>query len=299
MTPTHTRNLLLLDTNALLHRSRSSILRGVGQELTTSTGLVTTGTFGFLNVLFKAIADYDISSVVAAYDKGGNWRKKANSEYKANRDKPKEEFISEFETLVESVLPDLGIPPIGVYGYEADDIIATISRQAPPNTRTIIFTCDKDLLQLVTNKTHVLLFNTQKKIQLVTPDNVEEHFGVRANEIPLYKALVGDKSDNVSGVQGIGAKSALKLIIGAREYENQVDGILLNMKKDQDTFRECLKLVNLSQNVPGLKWFSSSPPTDSNYVRGLFEAFEFTSFLKDKRFDTIFNTLSQISPVTV
>ena len=289
----------MLDTNALLHRSRLSILRGTGQELTTSTGIITTGTYGFLNVLFKAIADYDISSVVAAFDKGGNWRKKANANYKANRDKPKEGFISEFEVLVESILPDLGIPPIGVWGYEADDIIATISRQTPPNTRTIIFTCDKDLLQLVTDKTHVLLFNTQKKVLLVTPENVEDHFGVKAHEIPFYKALVGDKSDNVSGVPGIGPKGALTLITEARGFENQVDGILLGMKKGQDAFRECLNLVNLNRDVPNLKWFSSSPPSDPEYLKAVFLALEFSSFLKEKRFDTIFTSLSQISPVTV
>jgi DNA polymerase-1 len=289
------KRLLLLDTNALLHRSRSAILRGAGKELKTSTGIITTGTYGLLNSLFAAIKGYDIDCVVAAYDAGGNWRKKENKEYKANRiRKEHDPFVEEHSFLVESLLPEIGIPPVGVKGWEADDIIATISRNLPALWEAYIYTCDKDLLQLVNDKVKVILFSSTKKVELVDEAGVERHFGVRPSEVALFKALVGDKSDNITGVKGIGPVKARNLIASARDRDFPMDHILLNMPHGQDQFRENFRLITLSNDILPLSWNYSSPPEDPETIRSLFEVLEFKTFLKDKKFGEICSALKGI-----
>ena len=205
------KKLLLIDSNALFHRSRSALTRTMG-EMTTSYGAPVTGTFGFLNALFALMEAHQFDCVVPVYDRGGNWRKKENDEYKATREKTSDAHRADMSLLIEDVLPVLGFTPIGVEGFEADDVIATISRSAKAFDEVYIFTCDQDLLALVTNKVKVILFNSAKKMQVMDVDAVIAKFGVRPSEIKFYKALAGDGSDNIAGIKGIGPKTAVSVI---------------------------------------------------------------------------------------
>lgn len=286
------QRLLVLDSNALMHRARSAFQKGSSRELTTSSGLIVTGTYVFLNNLFSVIREYDITSVVATYDAGGNWRKKENADYKANRQKERTPLHTELDLLTSTILPQLGISAVGAYGYEADDAIATISRETPATWENIIFSCDKDLLQLVNHRTKVLLFSSQKKIEMVDVEGVQGHFGVFPSEVAFYKAMVGDKSDNIEGLKGIGPKKGAKIITEARG-DNQLDRILLSLPFGQDEFRENLRLVTLENDVPNLTWFASSVPAEEQ-VRGILTALEFNSLLKPKRFAEILDALSRI-----
>ena len=257
--------------------------------------MVTTGTFGFLNTLFKTIKDHDIDCVMAAYDAGGNWRKKANTEYKANREKKEDAFREEHSFLVETVLPELGIPPVGIKGWEADDIIGTVTRTLPPGAECYVLTCDKDLLQLVNDKVKVILFSSVKKTELVDIEGVERHFGVLPHEVGYFKAIVGDTSDNITGIKGLGKVTAKKIIVASRESAlPQLDSILLQLPKGHDKFRENLELIRLDKNVPDMRWYSSSPPETTETIYGLFKALEFNSFLKETRFINICASLRQI-----
>ncbi len=286
--------LLLIDTNALFHRSRSALTRTMG-EMQTSFGVPTTGTYGFLNALFSIIEKYQFDSVIPVYDAGNNWRKKEDSDYKADREKSSIAHYADMNLLVEDVLPALGFTPVGVPGYEADDVIATISRKSPAYNEIFIFTCDKDLLQLVNNRVKVLLFNSAKKIREVDIDGVVDIFGVFPSDVKYFKALAGDASDNVAGIKGVGPKTAVKIIEECKPGPNDevgdftgADRICMHPKvrENAGTFLANLRLVTLEHDVPDLRWFASSSP-HSQTVVSIFESLEFRSYLKPSRLGKI------------
>ena len=286
--------LLIVDSNALFHRSRSALTRAMG-EMSTSFGVPTTGTYGFLNALFSVIEKYDFDSVIPVYDAGNNWRKKEDTEYKADREKSSIAHYADMNLLIEDVLPALGFTPVGVPGYEADDVIATISRKSPAYNEIYILTCDKDLLQLVNNRVKVILFNSAKKVQLVDIDGVKDIFGVVPSDVKYFKALAGDSSDNVAGLKGVGPKTAVKIIEESQPKPDQevgeftgADRIAFHakVKDNAGVFLANLRLVTLEHDVPGVTWFASSPPSVT-VVAALFESLEFRSYLKPARLSKI------------
>jgi len=281
------KRLLLIDTSALFHRSRSALGRACG-ELTTSAGIPVTGTLGFLNAMFAIMAENNYSCVIPCSEGGNNWRKKESSEYKATRTSADIAHYADQSLLLEEVLPTLGMTVAKAPGYEADDVIAHISRHSNMYDEVHILTCDKDLLQLVTNKVKVLLFSSAKKIELVDIDGVIRHFGVFPAEVKYFKALNGDPSDNVAGIPKIGPKTAIKIIEESRPTEafpefTGADRICLHPKvrENAGTFLANLRLVTLENDVPDLVWFASSPPIPL-HVEALFEALEFKQMLKRK-----------------
>jgi DNA polymerase-1 len=281
------KDLLLIDTNAVFHRSRSALTRTMG-EMVTSAGIPVTGTFGTLNTIFSIIEKGDYESVIPCYDAGGNFRKKLSDDYKGNREKGSMEHYADMSLLVQDVLPTLGFTPVGVKGWEADDIIATISRNSPAYREIHILTVDADLLQLVGNRVKVILFNSAKKVKTYGIDEVVEKFGVFPAEVKYFKALAGDSSDNVAGIKGIGPKTAVKIIEESRPSEinpefTGADKICLHPKvaPNAATFLGNLRLVTLENDVPDLNWFASSPPIPL-HVEALLEGLEFKSMLKRK-----------------
>ena len=254
--------------------------------MVTSTGMPVTGTFGTLNTIFSILDKTDYDSVVPCYDAGGNFRKKESDTYKSNREKSEMAHYADLGLLLEDVLPTLGFNPVGVKGFEADDVIATISRNSPAYDEIHILTVDADLLQLVGNKVKVILFNSAKKVKTYGIDEVLEKFGCYPSEVKYFKALAGDTSDNVAGIAKVGPKTAVKIIeesrpTGEDEFLSGADRIAFHPKvKDQAaTFYANLRLVTLENDVPDLRWFASSPPL-SGHVEALFEGLEFSSFLK-------------------
>lgn len=208
------KKLLLIDHNALLHRSRSALLR-TGRKYTTSEGIPTTGVFGYLNCLLSIIKEQDPSHVLVCFDAGGNTRKTEDTEYKANRKPLEPDFICENRILLNEALYSLGIESVGVKGYEADDLLATYASAAQFGTEQfdeiVIATVDQDLLQCVTSKVKVLLANSAKKQVLMGIDEVVEKWQCYPEDITLVKAISGDASDNIKGVKGIGKKTAVKI----------------------------------------------------------------------------------------
>ena len=263
--------------------------------MTTSAGIPVTGTYGFLNSLFSVLEKGDYDSVIPCYDAGGNFRKKESDSYKGNREKKDIEFYADLSLLIEDVLPTLGMTPCGVRGMEADDVIAHISRHSPAYDEIHILTCDKDLLQLVTNKVKVLLFSSAKKMELVDVDGVIKHFGVYPTEVKYFKALAGDKSDNVAGIPKVGPKTAVRIIEESRpqgedEFLSGADRIAFHpkIKEQASDFYANLRLVTLENDVPECSWFASSVPV-AMHVEALLEGLEFKTMLKRKK--KIFATL--------
>lgn len=287
------KRLLICDTNALFHRSRAALCRAMG-EMVTSYGFPVTGTYGTLNALFSVIEKYEIDSVIPVYDSGGNWRKKESETYKANRQPSDIAHRADMNLLIQDVLPALGFTPIGSQGYEADDVIATIARNSPAYGEIYILTCDKDLLQLVNPRVKVILFSSSKKIELVDEEGVVRIFGVQPSEVKYFKALAGDSSDNVSGIAGVGPKTAVKIITESAPDEGFTlgDKICLHAKLRENAanFLANLRLVSLDDDVPNLRWFASSAPSEGA-VKAIFEQLEFRSYLKDKRLGKILRAL--------
>jgi DNA polymerase-1 len=286
--------LLIVDCHALFHRSRSALTRTMG-EMETSFGIPTTGTYGFLNSLFSVIEKYEFDSVIPVYDAGNNWRKKEDTEYKGNREGSSIAHYADLNLLIEDVLPALGFAPVGVSGYEADDVIATISRKSPAYKEIFVLSCDKDLLQLVNNRVKVILFSSTKNTKLVDIDGVKEIFGVVPADVKYFKALAGDSSDNVAGLKGVGPKTACKIIEESQPNPDEeigdftgADRIAFHPKvrENAGTFLANLRLVTLEHDVPDCQWFASSPPS-LTVVTALFESLEFKSYLKPARLNKI------------
>jgi 5'-3' exonuclease len=275
--------LLIVDFYALLHRSRNALLRATG-GLSTSDGRPTTGTYGFVNNLLSTIEKIKPSHVVVCYDAGSNWRKEADSEYKANRTEPEngDSFRQEALDALDDLLPALGIPVIGVKGYEADDAIYTLSRNATDFDDIVIFTCDQDLLQCVSEKTRVLLFNSAKNITDMGLDEVRESWGVNPPHVALVKALSGDSSDNIKGVRGVGQKTAAKIVVESYAILDNVlkhpkiepfkDRIISNLELIRPTYVGELQDVDYSEFVLG--------GSTLTHVREAFERYEFSALLK-------------------
>lgn len=282
------KKLLIVDCSALFHRSRSALMRSCG-ELTTSAGIPITGTMAFLNALFAIMEKNQYECIIPCTEGGNNWRKKEEgSEYKGNREGASIAHYADQSLLLEEVLPTLGMTVVKAPGFEADDVIAHISRHSPAYEEVHILSCDKDLLQLVTNKVKVLLFSSSKKMELVDIDGVIKHFGVYPSEVKYFKALAGDKSDNVAGIPKVGPKTAVKIIEESRpqgedDFLSGADRIAFHpkVKEQAGVFYANLRLVTLENDVPELTWFASTPPI-STHVEALLESLEFKQMLKRK-----------------
>jgi DNA polymerase-1 len=257
-------------------------------EMVTSAGIPVTGTYGTINTILSVMEKGEYDSVVPCYDAGGNFRKKLNDSYKATREKSSIEHYADMSLLVEEVLPTLGFTPVGVKGWEADDLLATISRNSPAYREVHLLTVDADLLQLVGNRVKVILFNSVKKTKVYGIDEVLEKYGVYPSEVKYWKSLAGDHSDNVAGIRGIGPKTATRIIEECRPNEinpefSGADRIALHPKvaPQAGTFLANLRLTTLENDVPDLQWFASSSPIPL-HVESLFEGLEFKSLLKRK-----------------
>lgn len=289
------RKLLILDGNALFHRSRNALKRG-GSELTTSWGQPVSGTYGVLNTLFSIIEKEGYDAVLPVFDAGGNFRKKESETYKANRGPTDDSFKADITLLREEILFCLGFNPVAISGYEADDIIASIAKAAVGFSSIDILTCDRDLLACVSNRVNVILFNSAKKVERIDIDGVLRTYGVYPSEVRYLKALQGDSSDNIAGIPQIGVKTAAKIIVdirpdGVDECFTAVDRICMHPKvrDSASIFLANLRLVTLVDNLD-IKWFASSAPVITA-VQDLFKQYEFSSFLKESRFKKICKAL--------
>jgi len=208
------KRLLIVDHHALLHRSRSALLR-TGRRFTTTEGIPTTGVHAYLQCLLSIIDSQKPTHIVVAFDAGGNARKTEDTEYKANRKPLDADFIAENRILLNEALYALGIESVGLSGFEADDIIGTYAHAAQFGVggfdEIVIATVDQDLLQLVTSKVKVLLANSAKKQVLMGVEEVVEKWSCFPEDIAMVKAISGDSSDNIKGVKGVGKKTAIKI----------------------------------------------------------------------------------------
>ncbi|WP_017734690.1 DNA polymerase I [Pseudomonas sp. CBZ-4] len=212
--------LVLVDGSSYLYRAFHAL-----PPLTTSKGLPTGAVKGVLNMLKSLRKQYPGSPFAVVFDaKGGTFRDDMYAEYKANRPSMPDDMRVQIEPLHQSVIA-LGFPLLCVEGVEADDVIGTLARSsAAANRPVVISTGDKDMAQLVDG--HITLVNTMTGSSMDI-DGVKEKFGVAPEQIIDYLALMGDSSDNIPGVPGIGPKTASGLLVGVnggiKELYEQLD----------------------------------------------------------------------------
>jgi len=212
-------NLVLFDGNALLHRAYHAF----PQTLMTKTGELTNATYGFTSTLLTVIKKLKPTHVVVAFDeKGPTLRAEKYDFYKANRPKMDDSLAIQIDRTRE-VVDALNIPRFNISGYEADDIIGTIKTRAESEVDGVfIITGDRDLLQLLSDKTQVIFPARGRQTEKIfDPDKFIQEYQFLPKQLIDYKALAGDQSDEIPGVSGIGPKTATDLII---KYSS-VDGI--------------------------------------------------------------------------
>jgi DNA polymerase-1 len=205
-----TERLMLLDGFGLVYRGYFAL-----PPLTTSKGELVNGAFGFASIVLRGIQDLRPDYLAVSFDlPGPTFRHEAYAEYKANRVRMPDDLRDQFPKVRE-IVKALRIPVYEMAGYEADDVIGTITKQldGTADLETTIVTVDLDMLQLVTPR--VRLMTTRSGVEntvMYDVAKIDERFGLRPDQMVDYKALKGDPSDNIPGVPGVGEKTAAKLI---------------------------------------------------------------------------------------
>ena len=208
--------LYLIDGHALAYRTYFALTgyTASNQRWQTSTGEPTAGIYGFTSVLLRILEQEKPEYLAVAFDTGKTFRDKLFPEYKATRAKMPDDLRPQIERI-RQLLDAFNIPRLEMEGFEADDVLGSAARQvAAQGFGVKIITGDRDLLQLVGDRVVVSLpgKSLSEARDFITPEDVIEHIGVPPNQVVDYKALVGDKSDNIPGVTGIGEKTAQSLL---------------------------------------------------------------------------------------
>jgi DNA polymerase-1 len=276
------KKLVLIDGNSLLNRAFYAT-----PVFTTQSGMPTNAIFGFIKLLFKITGDIKPDYLIVAFDlKAPTFRHKMYSGYKATRKPMPDELAAQVEPL-KSLLSEMGIAMCQQEGIEADDIIGTLSNKF--DVHSYIYTGDRDSYQLVDEKTDV--YFTKRGVSdllKLNSQNFKEEIGIIPSQVIDLKALMGDKSDNIPGVAGIGEKTALNLLNsyntldGIYEHIEEIKGALKNKladNKEQAYLSYTLATIdrhcNLNVDLENCK----TPYKFSSVVKDLFAQFEFKSLL--------------------
>ena len=207
---------LIVDGNSLMHRAFHAL------PPMDADGVPTNAVHGFLMMLMKVLENYGPVYCAAAFDEHApTFRHQQYAEYKAGRQKTPDELVSQFG-LIRELLPQMHIPVYALAGFEADDILGTVSRyNREHGVDTLLLTGDRDALQLVSADTRLLF--TRKGISetvLFTPGEVKNVFGITPEQVTDWKGLMGDASDNIPGIPGVGEKTAVRLLEEYGTLEN-------------------------------------------------------------------------------
>ncbi|MBQ1813218.1 MAG: DNA polymerase I [Bacilli bacterium] len=280
--------VVMIDGNNLMFRSYYATAYS-GSMMKNSKGFPTNALYGFTNMINKIVNEEKPKYVIVAFDKGKTFRHDNYHEYKAGRIAMPEDLKVQFPVAKE-MLDEMGIKWFEIDGYEADDIIGTFSEmvEKDDNYYGLIVSSDKDLLQLINDNITVKLLKTKDYI-MMDRNTFIETYGVEPNKMIDIKGLMGDSSDNIPGVPGIGEKTALKLLQEYGSIENlyvnldKVKGKLfekLNDGKDSAFMSKQLatifKEVPLNLTIDDIKYRGPN-----NRLKEIYEELEFYSFIKN------------------
>ena len=283
--------LAVLDGHSLAYRAFYALPMGMA----TKSGELINATFGFTNMLLDVLNRIQPEYVAIAFDVGETWRHERYEPYKGHRGKAPNELEAQVERIKE-VVQAFNIPIFTAQGWEADDVLATLARQAAEQgTNVVIVTGDTDAHQLVTERIQVEQSQgggsgRSKGSKLYDVAAVEARYGLRVDQLIDYKAMLGDSSDNIPGVKGVGKKTAAKLLV---EYDT-LDNIYDNLPKLKKGVRNRLiagrenaflsrELVTIEKAVPGIELDLDAclvGDFDKQTVLNLFGTLQFTTLVK-------------------
>lgn len=292
------QKLMVIDGNAILTRAFYGI-----KDLTTTAGRHTNAIYGFLKIMGRVIKEEHPDAICVTFDVSKDtFRKRMYPAYKANRHQQPDELREQMAPMKE-ILRAMRIPVYELEGWEADDLIGTIAASAErADWQTIIVTGDKDALQLITCDTSVKLIKSgagKTQTILYTPERFYEEYGFSPANLIDLKALMGDKSDNIPGVAGIGEKTAMALVQRYGSIEEIYRSIDFLTTPDGKPHRASVRKhlenggrcdAELSQNLATIR--RNAPidfapddavirPYDTHSLRRLFELLELKSFIDE------------------
>ena len=285
--------IVLVDGNNLLFRSYYATAYS-GNFMNNSKGFPTNGLYGLVNMLNKIIKEENPKYMLVAFDKGKTFRHEEYKEYKEGRIKMPDDLAKQF-VVAKELIPLMGIKCLEVENYEADDIIGTYSRLASENEDFdgLIVSSDKDLLQLINKENTVKLLKSKDYIMMDEKEFFKE-YGITPDKMIDLKGLMGDSSDNIPGVKGIGEKTALKLL---QKYDS-IEGIYENIEDITGSTKDKLiegkesafmskKIATIYKEVPvtySLEELTYTGPTEE--LKDMYNELEFYSFLKEVKVNT-------------
>jgi DNA polymerase-1 len=282
--------LLILDANSILHRVYHAL-----PPLTTKKGELVNAVYGFLLVLFRILKEFKPDYVCACFDfPAKTFRHEKFKEYKAQRPPCPKDLASQIPKLKE-ILEAFKIPFFEKEGYEADDLIGTIVSKCQ-GLEKIIVSGDLDNLQLVSKETKVFVSSGVKKSILYDEKEVEKKYqGLKPEQIPDFKALTGDPSDNIPGIPGLGEKTAIKLLLKFTNLEKLYEEVKKNSKNILPNFKlkeTLLKYENQIFSSKSLTKIKRDVPIefdlkechwgkyDEKQIIQIFREYEFNSLIK-------------------
>ncbi len=286
------KNLLIVDGNSILNRAYYGI-----RPLTTKEGIPTNAIFGMMTILKKHLDHIKPDYAIIAFDlRAKTFRHKACDFYKAQR-KPMPEDLAQQLPYAKECVSLLGFNVVELEGYEADDIIGTVSRMGTDDIHSYILTGDRDSLQLINRNTSVVLVKTKEDI-VYNEEKFTSEYGVTPAQYIDVKAIMGDSSDNIPGVSGIGEKGAFKLIseFGSLEklydeYEasNLSAGIKAKLQNGREMAYTSKFLATIVLNAPIEKSLSDFEYNGikSNELRSMFVKLEFGTLIKKFNLDIV------------
>lgn len=279
--------LYLIDGHALAYRMYFALTAGgSSQRWQTSKGEPTAGAYGFARELIRVLEQEKPEYLAVAFDVGKTFRDDIFPEYKATREKMPDELRTQIDRIREMV--DLfNIPRLEMDGYEADDVLGTVARiAAEQGVGVKIITGDRDLLQLVNERTAVYLAGDDQTY--ITEADVVKKLGVRPDQVVDYKAIVGDTSDNIPGVKGVGEKTAVALL----QKFGTLDNIYANLEQIEPRWRNKLEAgkeaAYMSRDLARIKTdlklkfdldHAKVAPFDASKLEAFFKELEFRSLL--------------------
>ncbi len=289
------KKLLIIDGNSILNRAYYGI-----RPLTAPDGTPTNAVYGFLNILLKHLDEESYDYLCVAFDvKEKTFRHKRYELYKAQRKPAPEDFLVQLP-LMKEVLAAMNCMCMELPGYEADDIIGTVSKICDQNdVECNILTGDKDDLQLISDNTTVKLVVTRMGRTTTTdyhPEQFREKYGIEPSEFIDVKALMGDASDNIPGVAGVGEKTAMSLIQNYKnidyiyEHIDELEikeGVRNKLKNDRDNAYLSYELATIDRNAPIDFDFSAAVRCGYNEseLAALFTRLNFRSFISKLKLD--------------
>lgn len=283
------KKVILVDGNNLLFRSYFATAY-TGNTMRNSKGFPTNGLYGLVNMLNKIIREEKPEYMLVAFDKGKTFRHEKYLDYKGGRNETPDDLKKQF-SVAKKLVPLMGIKCFEIDNYEADDIIGTYSKMAliDPEFETTIVSSDKDLLQLINEETEVKLLKQKDYIRM-NEEKFIDTYGIKPIRMIDLKGLMGDASDNIPGVKGIGEKTALKLLQEYDSLENVYDNIdnikgatkqkLIDGKESAFMSKDIATIYNEVPVTYSLEELKYDGP-DVNGLREMYSDLEFYSFLKD------------------